>query len=82
MEWKRTGLHVEESDTIPPYRVVRFRIEGKSLFRPAFKGEFLAFPVARAKGAKEICERHHAINQEARAASEKEHQAGLQESPA
>lgn len=75
-------MHVEESDTNPPYKVARYRIDGKSLFRPVFKGEFLAFPVARAKEAKEICERHHSINQEARAASEQKEPAGCEATPA
>ena len=63
MKWQRTSDNTESSDTIPVYRVTRFRIEGKSQFRPSYAGEFLGFPVPTAKAAREICERHHSITQ-------------------
>ncbi|QIW89247.1 recombination protein NinG [Pseudomonas phage 8P] len=82
MKWQRTSDHTESSDTIPVYRVTRFRIEGKPQFRPSYAGEFLGFPVPTAKAAREICERHHSITQEARSASEQEEPAGREATPA
>ncbi|QLI49454.1 hypothetical protein vBPaeMUSP18_50 [Pseudomonas phage vB_PaeM_USP_18] len=82
MKWTRAGMHAESSDTIPPYVVTRYRIEGVAQFRPSFKGEFLTFPVPTAKEAKAICERHHSINQEARNASDEKEPAGREATPA
>jgi len=82
MEWERVGANILSSNTIPAYRVARFRIDRDTQYSPSFKGEFLTMPVKTAKEAKAICERHHAINQEARIASEPKEPAGRDAAPA
>ena len=72
MKWARGGREVELSDTEPPYKIARFRVDKTRLFRPSFKGEFLGGPVGSAEEARAVCERHHQIAQEARPNDAKE----------
>ena len=72
MKWERSGSELEISDTDPPYKVARFKIESVRLFRASFKGAFLGDPVSKASEARAICERHNQIAQEARPNDPKE----------
>lgn len=69
MEWTRESVERIVSNTEPQYKVIRFRIDGKSLFRAVYRGEFIGMPRTKAQAAIDICENHHQINQEAREVS-------------
>lgn len=66
MKWNRESADRLTSDTMPAYKVVRFRIDEQKLFRASFKGEFIGIVTKRARDAQDICENHHLITQEAK----------------
>jgi hypothetical protein len=69
MEWTRESVERIVSNTEPQYKVIRFRVDGKSLFRAVYRNEFIGMPRAKAQAAMDICENHHTITQEAKEVS-------------
>lgn len=43
------------------YRIARFTVDGKDLYRPSLAGEFIGSPVEDPDEARAICDRHFTI---------------------
>lgn len=68
MKWSkpRPGEMFSVSNTTPAYKVAHYIVDGVSRFRCSFKGEFIGRVTDDKNEAKQICERHNTITQEAK----------------
>lgn len=61
MKWKALNDYLAVSDSSPPYKVCKQLVAGETHYRASVQGEFICAPVASAKEAQDVCERHHQI---------------------
>lgn len=67
MKWKKENEYLATSNTMPAYKVAKYNVHPKyPVYRASFKGEFLGRETECPKEARQICERHHTITQEAK----------------
>jgi hypothetical protein len=59
MKWRKEGQYLAVSDA--GYKVAKFIIGDKVVYRPSLSGEFISFPVDDPKEAQAICQRHQQI---------------------
>lgn len=59
MKWRKEGPYLAISDA--GYKVAKFLIGDRALYRPSIKGEFISLPVDNPKEAQAICERNYQI---------------------
>ncbi len=61
MKWSVLNDYLMVSDTQPPYKVCNLLVAGEAHYLASVQGEFICTPVATAKEACGVCERHHQI---------------------
>lgn len=59
MKWRKEGPYLAVSDA--GYKVAKFLIGDRALYRPSLSGQFISQPVEDPKEAQAICERNYQI---------------------
>lgn len=58
MKWAKQSEFVALSNTTPTYKVAKFVVDGRPLYRASVRGEFIGRVCDDPKEAQAICERH------------------------